>query len=65
MSNSTKSELVKQIIELNEELENGLNASGFDWQGAAAKLGAANNELAQRFNLGVGYGGVTYQMIRE
>lgn len=64
MSSSTKSELVKQIIKLSEELDSGFNAAGFDWAATAAKLDAANAELATRFNCGVGYGGVLYQVVK-
>jgi len=58
----TKSELVKVIIATEEELYDGLDAHGFDFKSVAMKLESAKAELAARFGIAVGYGGIQYSI---
>ena len=58
----TKSELVKVIIATEDALYDGLEAHGFDFKSAAMKLESAKTELADRFGIAVGYGGIQYSI---
>ena len=60
--NATKSELVKIILSLEEELDAGINAAGFDWGEASERLESAKRELAERFGFHVGHGGILHKV---
>lgn len=58
----SKSELIAAIIDAEAELADNVNAFGFDWKEAASRCEALKRELADRFGIAVGYGGIRYKI---
>lgn len=63
VATATLDELVTIITMADADLDDGLNAIGFDWQATAKVMDAAKRELATRFGRAVGYNGV-YRVAR-
>lgn len=58
----TKNDLVKLVNSTGEELDDAFSAHGIDFKEVAARHENAKRELAARFGVAVGYGGILHTL---